>query len=258
MGGGRAFYIACQTGDKATVEKKLTKLKSNEICVRRSNGSTALHAAALNGHKAIVQLLVNRCCARAIRDNDGQTAYELAFNYEIQQLLTRHNKHSRFEIKPHFFQSPAFGLWRYIVNSHRLVECGYHEKSGVEERRACALYWIQTVLTNVDERNLMVSYFENAYSADSAEPLLIAMTEETDFHWKLNEALIAEPDSRAFKENELHGPLLIARNLFKAIYDGKHGANYNGHLLYAKATLTNEEIQMYKCHALIPSARNIP
>lgn len=238
---------ACSAGNFENVKSIINTLRSDEISFFGPNGNTALHIAAMNGHDSIVALLIERCCARTFRNEEGKTAYEKAPNTAIKTLLLR-PKHSRarFDQKPIFFSKPAFGIWRYIVNPFRLVESDYNEKNGTEERQLCVMNWLEHSLTNTDERNLIVSYFKRAFIEDSTKPILMALTEETSFYNLLNDSIINENEDRVFSKNELYGPLLVARNLFKAVYDGKHGKNYDGHSLFASATLPRAEIAWLK------------
>lgn len=238
---------ACAAGKFEDVKSIIKTIRSDEISFFGPNGNTALHVAVMNGHQTIVALLIERCCARTFRNEEGKTAYEKAPNAIIQTLLLRptHSR-SRFEQKPMFFSKPAFGIWRYIVNPFRLVESDYNEKNGTKERQLCVMNWLERSLTNIDERNLIVSYFNRAFIEDSTKPILMALTEETSLYKLLNDAIINENESRVFSNNELDGPLLVARNLFKAVYDGKHGENYNGQSLFASATLPRAEIAWFK------------
>lgn len=238
---------ACRTGNFSVVYNIIKTLRSDQICLPGVGGTTPLHIAVANSYSDIVSLLIKRCCARTFKNKNNKTAFEEASSSDIKTMLLRPvQSHSRFTQQPVFFSAPAFGIWRYIVNGFRLVECGYYEKKGVEERRSYTLSWLEENLKNNDERDLIVSYFKCAFIEDSTKPILMALTEETSFYTLLNKALIKEPENKVFKADELHGPLLISRNLFKAVYDGQHGDNYDGLPLFAKVIMTRSEVSWLK------------
>ena len=241
------LFHACIAGNLNEVKNILSSLSAGQISLSDECGMTPLHYAAANGHADIVSLLIKRCCALACRNKDGKTAFEVSTEPCIQKMLLRPiSGSSRFQQKPHFFNSQAFGVWRYIVNPYRLIECDYYERDGVQDRRKFTLKWLQEAITNQDERDLIISYFDLAFNEDSAKPMLMALTEETLFLQLINNALISEPENRQFSKYELHGPLLIVRNLFKTIYDGRHSDNYDEKPLFARTTMTREEIKWYE------------
>lgn len=83
------FYLACRQGDIDFVKDYLKKYSDNLNQFESTVESTPLHAASYNGHKEIVQLLLNHHCDRSQVNGYGLTAYEEAANDQIRQLFKR-------------------------------------------------------------------------------------------------------------------------------------------------------------------------
>ncbi|CAF3373366.1 unnamed protein product [Rotaria socialis] len=81
------FYLACQSGDIDIVKQMLTTMKLKEINRIEPNGSTALHAAASNGHFEIVELLLKNGCSTITTNKDEKTAAEECNDERICQLI---------------------------------------------------------------------------------------------------------------------------------------------------------------------------
>ena len=63
------------------------------------NGSTALNFAAYNGHKEIVQLLINNGADVNVVDEDGEAPLDFTVNKEIISLLRKHGGKTAEELK---------------------------------------------------------------------------------------------------------------------------------------------------------------
>ena len=82
--GGTAFMAACYNGHKDVVQLLLNLPdKTIELNARTNNGTTAFMAACHNAHKDVVQLLLNypdKTIDLNARKDDGTTAFMLACN----------------------------------------------------------------------------------------------------------------------------------------------------------------------------------
>ena len=57
--------------------------------IRMSDGCTVLHYATTSENVQLTKLLLNSGIDVNLRDNDGQSAFDLAEHSEIQQLLNQ-------------------------------------------------------------------------------------------------------------------------------------------------------------------------
>jgi hypothetical protein len=78
------FYSACCNDDLGTLQETITPIEVNKP---GPDGNTALHIASLNGFAQIVQFLLRYHASRAIRNDNGYTAEELATNEEIKEIF---------------------------------------------------------------------------------------------------------------------------------------------------------------------------
>lgn len=245
-----AFYLAYRTGDAETVKKILRNLRSYEISRLEPTGSTALHAASYYGHTELVHLLVSRCCARAVRNLYGLTAFEEAATPEIKQILSRPKETKRYQEHPNdceWISDNFDGIWKNILHPGRLFECMDDNEEAVKRRQACVIDWLNVTLENEDERNLIIPYFQYGFETNSAERLIKAYTEETDFFRNLNEQLASIRTDEDLPHPELHAPLIIARSFFRCAYYARHVENSSKDL-FRVAKYSPEEITKYEEH----------
>ena len=85
------FYEMCRDGNFVGVQQQLSTLTYDELNYRDpSSGHTPLHAACLNNHDKIVQLLLEqRACNRILTDRDGTIAHDVAASSNIRTLFAR-------------------------------------------------------------------------------------------------------------------------------------------------------------------------
>ena len=83
------FYTACQIGDKSPVKWLLTDFSLDSVNQLGGNGSSALHAAASNGHSEIILLLLEKGASRRQLHIFGDTRIDVAKTAAIQHLLQR-------------------------------------------------------------------------------------------------------------------------------------------------------------------------
>ncbi|CAF1096490.1 unnamed protein product [Didymodactylos carnosus] len=245
------FYIACRDGDLVTAENELSKLKPSEISRLEPNGSTALHAAAYYGHTEIVRLFVRRCCSRSIRNKYGLTPYEEAKTDEIGELLKRHSGTKRYDKKtiPLEWISDNFdGIWKNLLHPGRLFECGDDSPEKIKARQDCVVRWLEEHLTDKEELELITSWFKLAFENNSAEYLIRAYTEETDFFRKLNQDLANIDINKELSDPEMCAPLIIARTLFRCAYYARDADNCVEIYLYRAVKYDEKEISKYKEH----------
>ena len=81
-----AFYNAARDGKYEII---LDLIPKHNVDVNRvgPNNNTPLHIAAMNGHGAIVQLLVGYGCSRFTKNDQGSTPAELAKTTKIKNLI---------------------------------------------------------------------------------------------------------------------------------------------------------------------------
>ncbi|CAF1404099.1 unnamed protein product [Adineta ricciae] len=94
------FYLACENGDFAYVEKQLKMLSSDELDQIESTGETSLHIATRNNQLEIVRLLLENGCSRNIYNSSGKFPYQEARTNEMKQLYAPPNISQFFEENP--------------------------------------------------------------------------------------------------------------------------------------------------------------
>ncbi|CAF1097343.1 unnamed protein product [Didymodactylos carnosus] len=102
-----AFYLACGNGEIDEVREYLKTQTVFEVNKIEPNGSTALHAAAHNNQRDVVQLLLETGGAsRSIQNNHQLTAYEDAQSDEVKKLFARSpaGHSARFVNEPHMWE----------------------------------------------------------------------------------------------------------------------------------------------------------
>lgn len=77
------------SSDRGNVEvlKLILDTKHIDIDLRDSDGQTALFYSSSCGHKACVELLLDRGANKGILDNDGNSCLDVAFDDEIKKIL---------------------------------------------------------------------------------------------------------------------------------------------------------------------------
>jgi len=73
-----------------------------DVNAKDRNGSTTLHAAALTGHKEIVELLIANGADVNAKNNGGKTPLDWAINFkhpETANLLRKHGGKTGEELK---------------------------------------------------------------------------------------------------------------------------------------------------------------
>lgn len=83
------LYVACDNGDRDTVEQLLPTLTLDEANQIEPNGNTSLHAACHSEQPQVVKLLLDRGVLRTIKNNDGHIPYDVATTDEVKQLFHR-------------------------------------------------------------------------------------------------------------------------------------------------------------------------
>ncbi len=120
------FFEAAKNGDYEIVESLM--FEGVDVNAKDSDGWTALMYAAQHGHLMIVNLLLNNYADISLKNNEDNTAEDLASNHEVQDALISHyiNEDILFEdilfIDPgdveasdndsdHTLDPDAVGLW---------------------------------------------------------------------------------------------------------------------------------------------------
>ncbi|KAM9845042.1 oxysterol-binding protein-related protein 1-like [Aulostomus maculatus] len=107
---------AARAGDISKLSKLLSEREAPDINCRDSVGNTPLHCAAYRGQKqCIIKLLKSGACP-SIRNNNDQTALDLACTDELKQILAAHqDKEVRSEVQKiegPLWKSSRFLGWR--------------------------------------------------------------------------------------------------------------------------------------------------
>ena len=89
------FYLACRNGDITAVQELLPKMTDDQKNCIEPNGSTALHAAAYFGHRAIVKLLLEHGCVTWILNKYNNTPYDEAQSDEVRELFRRTDRNDQ-------------------------------------------------------------------------------------------------------------------------------------------------------------------
>ena len=79
------LYLAAINDHEAVVTCLLGR--GAEINAKNEDGITPLYCAAVNGHEAVVTCLLDRGADTEAIDKDGKTAFEVAKNDQIKELL---------------------------------------------------------------------------------------------------------------------------------------------------------------------------
>lgn len=95
-----SFYLACETGDTAYVEKELQMLSPDELDQIASTGETPLHIATRNNRLEIVRLLLESGCSRNIYNSSGKFPYQEAQTKDMKKLYEPPNAAQFFEENP--------------------------------------------------------------------------------------------------------------------------------------------------------------
>jgi len=85
--GVTALYVACGNG-RHEFAKELIKMGAKVNIPRKSNGDTALHAAAKGDHETCVRLLLSKGANPMLRDKSGQSPMDVAASRQIKLLIS--------------------------------------------------------------------------------------------------------------------------------------------------------------------------
>lgn len=181
------FYAACQFGDVPTVKWLLSSFPLAAVDQLEANGSTALHAAASNGHAEIVLLLLEKGASRQQLDVFGDTPTGVAKTTAIKQLFQRlpNQSASRFVAQT---LATEWTLNEWDVGSvHNFMLYGNGRNPSVEEVSAQLITTEE--LQDCDGMEQIVNFLRLAAEKNDPTLLVRAYTAETDFYKILNRTL---------------------------------------------------------------------
>jgi hypothetical protein len=209
------LYCACRDGDLGTVRRLIPRTSNNNLTSLESNGSTCLHAAASNGHKEIVELIINHGVPRRIYDKDYRTPLDLAQTEEIRRYFRRSEEDAqeRFSKK-----STLQTTWRVDKNAvqnnspstdwlfgediaeeySRAVEWGSIKNRGIEKTMRKFEKYGMIPTDESKESKLLRFYFNEAREKNDPTFLLKAYTVESPFYKYLNEYMATGGKSKVF------------------------------------------------------------
>ncbi|CAF1197162.1 unnamed protein product [Didymodactylos carnosus] len=208
------IYSACVYNDFKTVKRLLETMTIVEINQKNENGDTALHLATRYGHTNIIQLLLEKCAWRSIRNANGITAFEEIvkpkpvldeFNdedvarYENEELqyetakrvFERVGVHNRFigdcAVSWKYNEDEQLSLLKRFLLMH---EFGIKLDQFIDSIIAIEKNYIDKELGDIKGYEIIKSFFAMAVKERNFVYILKALTAETDFLKILNVNLI--------------------------------------------------------------------
>jgi hypothetical protein len=218
-----------------------------EVNKMEPNGSTALHAAAYQGHEKIVDFLLKKGACHSIYNKHNFTPLDEAKNDNIRQLIRRRTNKTRFVSES--------VEWTITTNDADYQSHEYFKKLetyGKDPNFYQLIIYIKENyldkdLQHVEDINTIKKYFDRAIKKKDPVYLLKAYTAETGFYSILNVHL-----AQLKLEN-----LTSKENLSRAYYIGLIARHPNFERLthigvtYRGMMITDDDIQQYKIGARI-------
>ncbi|CAF0942354.1 unnamed protein product [Adineta ricciae] len=199
------LYVACRANNVHLVEQILANMSIEEINRIESNGSTALHVVAYNGHIEIVRLLLGKGASMMIRNRFGLLPVQEARTDEIKKLFEQReqqNNENRFVGDTNFIE--------WLTVNERAAEYAvfYRDslKDAYENGIDCDLlvYYLKEIVANNPKGMLDIIYCFRAYfESKDATHIVKAYTVESDFYRTLNKDLAKMISHRDSIETEV-------------------------------------------------------
>ncbi|CAF1238715.1 unnamed protein product [Adineta ricciae] len=195
------LYLACRNGDKATVERLLSRTPLRTLNCLEPNGSTCLHAASYHGHKEIVEMLLRHGASRRMINRYGCTPLDEAKTEEIAQLFPR----STEAAKQRFCNNPAQQLeWQFENDSAESYSRATHwdcvKDRGIK-KTIKKLRKAQTIFDDGSGSSALVAdFFQAALDTNDPIYLLRAYTAESPFYTELNREMARGNQKEVFRK----------------------------------------------------------
>ncbi|CAF1277814.1 unnamed protein product [Didymodactylos carnosus] len=180
------FYIACRNNKIELVKELLETMTPEAINRIEPNGSTALHVASYQGHKEIVELLLQNHANHAIINKHNCTPLEEAKTDEIKQLIITRRKNTRFcsvaiewILATNDADYQAHEYWKKL-EAYGKDPKFYHFINYIKED------YVEKDLKEIDRIDTIRQYFDRAFMERDPLYLIKAYTADTGFYSTLN------------------------------------------------------------------------
>ncbi|CAF0952623.1 unnamed protein product [Rotaria sordida] len=236
------FYNACRNNNIDFVKYCLQTKSVENVNQIELNGSTALHAAASEGHEKIVELLLQNGASHSVIDKNNCTPIDKAKTDKIKEMIRHRMRIIRF------FSDSIEWIISTIDTDYQVQKyLSKLETYGKDsEFQKLVVYikenYIERDLKYVNDIGVIQKYFEIGISKNDPIPLLKACTADTGFYSTLNLHL-----SQLRLEN-----LTNNENLSLIYYIGiiaRHPKlerlSYTG-ITYRSMIITNDDLKQHK------------
>lgn len=194
------FYEACFQNDIINVKKWLVSMNVDDLNRVGLDGNTALHIGSRQGYFKIVLLLLERHVSRSIRNDEEQTAEQIALTDSIKELLNSPIRpFSNVDtIETHFVATSSdveVIQWIDIYsNAHRIVhenrnemKCWLTKVPLINLLEELDRGYIEKIDFTTDANRIIIKeHIRKAIADHSPLPLVTAYTESTRFFSTIN------------------------------------------------------------------------
>lgn len=200
------LYLACRSGDIATVERLLPSIPIDVLNRLETNGSTCLHAAAYHGHKDIVRMLLAQGACRRVTNRYGCTALDEAKTQDIADLFPRSNEAAKKRFSDSPAQQPEWQFEdNYAENYSRAIHWNCIKDRGIKKTNKKlhkAHLFRGDGYDDEDRKSIAIveNYFKQAQEMNDPICFLKAYTVESPFYKQLNHEMATGGRRAVFKK----------------------------------------------------------
>lgn len=242
--GRTSLYIAARGGHYDLTQYLV--LKGADMNIVESHKSTPLHAAAYYGYGKIVQFLVGMGCNRTIKNMYGRTAAQEAKTHKIRQLILYPKRGNTQRFTLNKYNMPSF-----TTDPQCLVGC--HWIIGLSKIRYTHVNWVENRILIVNElkragKNTekfgieLAKIYKTATSQEWANKLVEFYTMESPLYKIVNSDICGVNKLTKYKYYSI--------GLWCALFNRFDNKDWTK-VCYRSATLSNENIQLFKKHTRI-------
>lgn len=237
------LYVACEQNDIVQVRQLLQALTKDELNKQDEHNRTALHIAALNGYKDILELLLkNQNIDRTIKNQYGYLAkdeapYHLIDLFDKISIINDNDDDDEELIEWFDTYKNAYRIayenhthlkqWLTKISFVRLVDeinNGYIEN----------IHWHSH---QIKDKNLIKNYMKQAIENNHPLSLIRAYTEKTFFITKLNQDLAIGGSNFRFQ---------ISLSMINTIYHDNDPPIGFGHYIFVAILSHHPQLQQYR------------